>query len=133
MKALITRSAIVIATVFAAASVRAAEPVAPMTTSNSTVTPSHGYGVQSMERELQRQIDKYVSYPLMARTGNMDGAVVVSFVIDTEGQVKVIGADGTSNELRDYVLRKLAKVDIGSNPDGLWRTTYMKFVFRPEA
>jgi len=123
MKALITRSAIVIATVFAAASVRAAEPVAPKTTSNSTV----------MERELQRQIDKYISYPLMARTGNMDGAVVVSFVIDTEGQVKVIGADGTSDELRDYVLGKLAKVDVGSNPDGLWRTTYMKFVFRPEA
>jgi len=123
MKALITRSAIVIATVFAAASVRAAEPVAPKTTSNSTV----------MERELQRQIEKYISYPLMARTGNMDGAVVVSFVIDTEGQVKVIGADGTSDELRDYVLGKLAKVDVGSNPDGLWRTTYMKFVFRPEA
>lgn len=123
MKALITRSAIVIATVLTAVSARAAEPVAPKATSNSTV----------MERELQHQIDKYVSYPLMARTGNMDGAVVVSFVIDTEGQVKVIGADGTSNELRDYVLRKLAKVDIGSNPDGLWRTTYMKFVFRPEA
>ena len=123
MKALTTRSAIAIATVFAAVSVRATEPVAPMTTSNSTV----------MERELQRQIDKYVSYPLMSRSSNMDGAVVVSFVIDTEGQVKVIGADGTSDELRDYVLGKLAKVDVGSNPDGLWRTTYMKFVFRPEA
>jgi hypothetical protein len=109
--------------VFAAASARAAEPVAPKTTSNSNV----------MERALQRQIDKYVSYPLMARTGNMDGTVVVSFVIDTEGQVKVIGADGTSDELRDYVLGKLAKVDVGSNPDGLWRTTYLKLVFRPEA
>ncbi len=123
MKALTTRSAIAIVTVFAAVGVRATEPVAPMTTSNSTV----------MERELQRQIDKYVSYPLMSRSSNMDGAVVVSFVIDTEGQVKVIGADGTSDELRDYVLGKLAKVDVGSNPDGLWRTTYMKFVFRPEA
>ena len=123
MKALITRSAIVIAAVFAATAMRAAEPVAPKAASNSAV----------MERELQRQIDKYISYPLMARTGSMDGAVVVSFVIDTEGQVKVIGAEGTSNELRDYVLRKLAKVDIGSNPDGLWRTTYMKFNFRPEA
>lgn len=123
MKTLITRSAIVFATVFATATVRAAEPVAPKNTSNSA----------AMERELQRQIDKYVSYPVMARTACMDGAVVVSFVIDTEGQVKVIGADGTSDELRDYVLRKLAKVDVGSNPDGLWRTTYMKFVFRPEA
>ena len=69
----------------------------------------------------------------MERKREMDGEVRVSFVIDTEGQVKVIGADGTSDELRDYVLGKLAKVDVGSNPDGLWRTTYMKFVFRPEA
>ena len=122
MKTFITRSAIVIATVFAAATMRAAEPLAPKTTSNSAV----------MERELQRQIDKYVSYPLLARTGSMDGAVVVSFVIDTEGQVKVIGAEGTSDELRAYVLRMLAKVDIGSNPDGLWRISHMRFSFRPE-
>ena len=87
----------------------------------------------ALERELQRQLDKYVSYPLMARAGSMDGAVMVSFVIDTQGQVNVIGAESTSDELRDYVLGKLAKVDIGSNPDGLWKTTHMKFVFRPEA
>ena len=123
MKTLITRSAIVIATVFAVATVDAAEPIAPKATSNSTI----------MERELQRQIDKYVSYPLIACTVNMDGAVVVSFVIDTEGQVNVIGAESTSSELRDYVLSKLAKVDVGSNPDGMWKTTHMKFVFRPEA
>lgn len=87
----------------------------------------------ALERELQRQIDKYVSYPLMARTGSMDGVVVVSFVMGTEGQVNVIGAESTSNELRDYVLGKLSKVDIGNNPDGMWKTTHMKFVFRPEA
>ena len=123
MKTIITRSALIIATLFATTSMRAAEPVCPKSTTTSTI----------IERELQRQIDKYVTYPLMAPTGSMDGAVVVSFVIDAEGQVNVIGAEGTSNELRDYVLSKLAKVDIGSNPDGLWKTTYMKFVFRPEA
>lgn len=123
MRTSITRSALILATVFAASALRAAEPVVPKATSNSI----------RMERELQHQIDKYVSYPLMARPGSMDGAVVVSFVIDTEGQVNVIAAEGTTRELRDYVLRKLAKVDIGSNPDGMWRTSYMKFNFRPEA
>ncbi len=123
MKTIIMRSAAAICTVLAALALQAAEPLAPKATSNYTV----------MERELQRQIDKYVSYPLMARAGSMDGAVVVSFVIDTEGQVNVIGAESTSNALRDYVLSKLARIDIGSNPDGLWKTTYMKFVFRPEA
>lgn len=100
---------------------------------NGPVLKAHVNNRTSLERELQRQLDKYVSYPLMARTGSMDGAVVVSFVIDTHGQVNVIGAESTSNELRDYVLGKLAKVDIGSNPDGLWKTTHVRFVFRPEA
>ena len=123
MKTLILRSGIALSTFFTAFALSAAEPVAPKAVSNSTV----------MERELQRQIDKYVSYPLITRNGNLDGAVVVSFVIDTEGRINVIGAEGTNTELRDYVLRKLAKVDVGSNPDGLWKTTYMKFNFGPEA
>jgi len=85
-----------------------------------------------MERELERQIDKYVTYPLMERVHHMDGQVFVSFVIDTEGKVKVISARSRNTALCEYVLRMLAKVDIGSNPEGLWKTTHMKFDFRPE-
>lgn len=87
----------------------------------------------SLERTLKQQIDRFVTYPLLERTRNMDGHVDVSFVINAEGRVEVISARGTSEELRAYVLRKLSKVDIGSNPNGTWRTEHMRFVFHPEA
>lgn len=84
------------------------------------------------DRELERQINKFVTYPLMERARHMDGEVLVSFVIDTEGKVNVINVRSENTALCEYVLRMLAKVDIGENPDGLWRTTHMRFTFRPE-
>ncbi len=85
----------------------------------------------ALERELLRQIDKYVTYPLLEKR-SMDGEVLVSLVIDAEGQVAVIEAYSTSEELLAYVLRRLEKVDVGSNPNGTWRTTHLHLTFRPE-
>ena len=87
----------------------------------------------AQERELKKQINKYVNYPLMERKREMDGEVRVSFVINTAGKVEVISAASDNLELRAYVLRKLDKVDIGDNPSGTWKTEHMRFVFRPEA
>ena len=123
MKTIILRSAIAFATVLNVGAASAAEPLAKANSNNAGI----------MERKLQHQIDKLVTYPLTARAGNMDGEVLVSFVIDTEGQVNVIRAESTNSALKEYVLSKLAKVDIGSNPDGLWKTTHMRFRFHPEA
>ena len=33
---------------------------------------------------------------------------------------------------RAYVLRKLARIDVGENPDGIWKTTHMVVDFHPE-
>jgi len=122
MKTSATRHAIVLATVFTLGSVQGAEPVVPATAASPA----------DMQRELDRQINKYVTYPLLDRVHHMDGEVLVSFVIDTEGRVKVIHARSQNTALCEYVLRMLAKVDIGSNPDGLWKTEHMRFNFRPE-
>lgn len=81
---------------------------------------------------MERRINKYVTYPLMERAHGMDGEARVSFVIDSGGKVKVINARSANTALCEYVLRMLAKVDIGDNPDGLWKTTHMRFDFRPE-
>ncbi len=121
MKTSATRLAIVLATVFTLGSLRAAEPTVPAVT-----LPAE------MQRELDRQINKYVTYPLLERARHMDGQVLVSFVIDTEGKVKVINARSENTALCEYVIRMLAKIDIGSNPDGLWKTTHLRFNFRPE-
>lgn len=122
MKTSATHFLITLAAVFMFGHVRAAEPL-PVAAPAPSV---------DKERELERQINKYVTYPLMERAHRMDGEVLVSFVIDTEGKVKVINALSANTVLCEYVLRMLAKVDIGDNPDGLWRTTHMRFSFRPE-
>ena len=87
----------------------------------------------AQERELKKQLNRYVTYPLMERKREMDGEVRVSLVINAAGKVEVISAVSADPELRAYVLRKLERVDIGENPSGTWKTEHMRFVFRPEA
>jgi hypothetical protein len=63
---------------------------------------------------------------------HMLGEVFVSFVIDKEGKVEVVHCSSDNEALRAYVLRKLSRIDIGENPDGMWKTTHLHIVFRPE-
>ena len=121
MKAVISRTLLLLATVFTFGYARAAEPLtlkAPAKT--------------SLERALDRQLNKHLSFPVAA-SENMLGEVTVSFVVNAEGHIQVLDASGTNEALRAYVLRKLTKVDIGANPEGVWRTSHIRFVFRPEA
>jgi hypothetical protein len=101
-------------------------------TAANPATPLRSKTTSSMERELDRQLDKYVTYPLLERSQRMDGEVLVSFVVDAAGKVKVISARSENPELRDYVLRMLSKVDIGDNPDGTWKIDHVRFSFHPE-
>ncbi len=87
----------------------------------------------AQERELKKQINRFVTYPLSERKREMDGEVRVSFVINAAGKVEVISANSDNPELRAYVLRKLDRIDIGDNASGTWKTEHMRFVFRPEA
>lgn len=122
MKKLLTRSLLILATLTTATALTAAPPADPLRVDmNST-----------KERELKRQIDRFVTYPLLESERTMDGVVEVNFVIDSEGKVQVIQADASNDHLRSYVLRKLAKVDIGDNPNGTWKIERMRFVFHPE-
>lgn len=95
--------------------------------------PLRAHVPSAKERELKKRIDQFVTYPLMERDHGMDGEVRVSFVINTAGKVEVISAVSGNPELRDYVLRKLEKIDLGDNPSGTWKTEHMRFIFRPEA
>jgi hypothetical protein len=123
MKTLLNRSSLMLAALLTLSAVSAAPPADPLRMKTTSM----------QERELKTQIDRFVTYPLLEQKRVMDGEVEVSFVIDTEGHVRVITAESENEELRAYVLRKLSKVDVGSNPSGTWRTEHMRFVFRPEA
>lgn len=122
MKNMIARTALLLAMSCGLGNANANEPATPLRTPSSTIM---------MERELDHQINKFISYP--AQASDMDGEVYVSFVINTEGKVEVLNAFSSNDGLCAYVLEKLAKVDIGSNPGGLWKTTHMRFRFHPEA
>jgi hypothetical protein len=123
MNTLFTRNLLMLALASLLTAAQAAPPADPLRAN----VPS------AQERELKKQLNKYVTYPLMERQREMDGEVRVSFVINAAGKVEVISAVSDDPELRAYVLRKLEKVDIGDNPSGTWKTEHMRFVFRAEA
>ena len=70
-------------------------------------------------------------YTLLDRA-DMTGEVFVSFVINTEGRIEVLECNSANERLKSYVLRKLARIDIGDNPEGSWKTTHMRFNFHRE-
>lgn len=85
----------------------------------------------TLERTLDRALNKHLSFPAAGKN-DMLGDVYVSFVIDKEGRVEVLDCRADNERLKDYVLRKLARIDIGDNPEGIWKTTHMRITFRPE-
>lgn len=122
MKNLILRTSLLLATVITMGYSRAAEPALPSAPSTHRST---------LERNLDRALNKHLAYPLLERA-DMNREVMVSFVIDKEGKLEVLHCSSPNERLKDYVLRKLARIDIGDNPEGIWRTSHIKFTFRPE-
>lgn len=121
MKNLITRSTLLIAAAMTIGFTQAAEPVRTTTLAKRT----------ALERTLDRALSKHLSYPLGAKE-DMTGEVYVSFVVDREGDLEVLECRSTNEALKDYVLGKLAKVNVGENPDGIWRKSHFRIAFRPE-
>jgi len=122
MKTIATRSLLLLATVFTLGAAQAAEPLR-LDASTAKRT--------ALERSLDRALNRHLSFPL-AEKGDMTGEVFVSFAIDKEGRVQVLHCQSDNPRLRDYVMRKLASIDIGENPEGIWKTTHLRIAFRPE-
>jgi hypothetical protein len=122
MKTIISRTMLLIAALAIVGSTQAAEPVRASAPSTKRT---------AMERTLDRALSRHLTFPITERT-NMLGEVYVSFVIDKEGRLEVLECNSSNERLKQHVLRKLAKIDIGDNPEGVWRTTHMRIVFRPE-
>lgn len=122
MKARIARIALVLASVLTLGYTRAADPVRIGTPVAKRST---------IERNLDRALNRELTFPLLAK-GDMTGKVYVSFVIDKEGKIEVISCDSDNEQLKAYVLRKLARIDVGENPDGIWKTTHLVIDFHKE-
>ncbi len=118
----ISRSLLLLATVFTFGYARAAEPLR---------IGGDAAKRSALERSLDRALSNNLSYPLLEKA-DMTGEVYVSFVIDKEGRVEVLECSSPNAELKAYVLRKLARIDVGENPEGSWKTTHMLFNFHNE-
>lgn len=123
MKTNISRTALLIATIFTLGSAFAARPISD----DGSFAPER----TALERSLDRALNRHLSFPLATKE-DMTGEVFVSFVIDQEGKVEVMECHAENEGLKDYVLRKLARIDIGNNPDGVWKTTHLRIHFRRE-
>ncbi len=87
----------------------------------------------ALERAVMHQLNRHVIFPLDAEEGAMCGVVDVAIAVDVSGHLVVKEAHSDNRELRDYVVRKLAKVHVGANPSGMWNTTHVRFTFKPQA
>ena len=94
--------------------------------------PARATSADELELAVERALNRHVVFPLLERKHDMTGEVTVSFVANSEGRLEVTECWSANEPLRPYVLSKLAKVDVGDNPGGIWRTTRVHFVFRPE-
>lgn len=126
MKPVILRQTFVFALVAFVLSAHAAVPLA-------SVAPTFiAKNSMAMEHAVKHQINRYVVFPLGDEEEAMFGTVEIQFVVNTEGRLVVTAAHSENKDLCDYVVAKLHRVQVGPNPSGLWKTSHMRFNFRPE-
>ena len=121
-----TRLLLFLASVLTLGYTRAAGPA-----NTASAAPAVAGLSATMERALDHRLSKYLPFPLLAKE-HMLGEVFVSFVIDKEGKVEVVHCSSDNEALEAYVLRKLSRVDIGDNPEGMWKTTHLCITFRSQ-
>ena len=126
MKTTCTRLALTFGLILSFCLLHAAGPMA------ATPLPAE-INSRARERAVMHQIDRFISFPLVGDQERMYGVVEIDFVVNTEGRVVVVSADSENQPLCDYVVRKLGRIHVGANPSGLWNTSHVRFIFRPEA
>lgn len=104
-------------------------------------TPSHAstdapatvpFNNHALERAVMHQVNRHVIFPPQAAESDMYGVVDVSYAVAVDGRLVVKEARSENQALRDYVVRKLGKVQVDANPSGMWSTTHLRFTFKPE-
>lgn len=63
---------------------------------------------------------------------NMDGVVEVSFKIDGEGKIQIVDLVSTSPQLSEYVLKKLAKIQINEQSADSGKVIKYRFTFKKQ-
>jgi len=64
---------------------------------------------------------------------NMEGVVEVSFRIDSQGKAEILQINATSPKLADYVIKKLAKIQLEKTNNQSGKVNKYRFVFKKQA
>jgi hypothetical protein len=64
---------------------------------------------------------------------NLDGVVEVSFKINAEGKVQILDINSTSQQLSEYVLKKLSTVKLEPGDSQNGKIIRYRFVFKKQA
>jgi hypothetical protein len=64
---------------------------------------------------------------------NMDGVVEVSFKIDASGKIQIVDLVSTSPQLSEYVIKKLAKIQISDQALASGKVIKYRFTFKKQA
>lgn len=86
----------------------------------------------AMERAVKHQINRFVIFPLSEDAGNMYGSVDIAYVVNAEGRVVVMSSASKNKALCEYVVQKLARIQVGADPSGLRNISRVRLTFRPE-
>jgi len=64
---------------------------------------------------------------------NIDGVVEVSFKIDATGKIQIVDLVSTSPQLSEYVIKKLAKIQISDQTQDAGKVIKYRFTFKKQA
>jgi TonB family protein len=71
-----------------------------------------------------------ISYPAVAYQKKIEGLVLVSFTVDSNGAIRIDGVNASNSELRDYVLNTIRNTKILPSDNVYGKSFNMRFVFR---
>lgn len=82
--------------------------------------------------KIERLLKKTISFPEFAKQEKMEGMVLVSFTVNSDGTLKVNLTNESDTSLKDYVLKKLSQIKLkpGNTEEG--KTYNVKFEFKYE-
>jgi TonB family protein len=81
------------------------------------------------EKGFTEKIRTEVSYPRAAFDQNIEGMVLISFIVDEQGNIQIDGVNASHAELRDYVVNIIKNTQVSFADEAYGKRFNMKFVF----
>lgn len=79
--------------------------------------------------DLEKLIQKQISYPQFAKEQKLDGVVLVSFTVNSDGSINVNTTNQSDIRFKEYVVSKLKSLKIKSGSKSA-KTYNVKFDFK---